>query len=128
MKFATERDLSKIRGQLGSVVNDTVTACSSTSFALKLQAAASMMPHPGQTSNDYRQSMRHASSSESNASLKPELQAAKDRLEAAQSEIRAKDERILQLVREVLIVTILIIGSNKQTVYSFTEYIFLLKL
>ncbi|XP_058802315.1 rootletin [Phymastichus coffea] len=86
MKFATERDLSKLRGHLNSAVSDTVAACSSTSFLMKLQAQAASSFHLPAT-----KSPKH----------EVELQAAVKKLDAAHTEIRAKDERIQQLLREV---------------------------
>lgn len=88
MKFATERDLAKIRGQFNSVISDTVAACSSTGFMMKLQAqAASSFQVPATKS----------------AKDEAELQAANKKLDAAMAELRAKEDRIQQLLREVFI-------------------------
>jgi rootletin len=87
MKFATERDLTKLRGEMNGVANDTLTACSSTSFFLKLQAASSMLPS--------QQANRVQLANEG------ELQSMKEGFEAAKSDIRSKEQRIQQLTREV---------------------------
>ena len=98
MKFATERDLDKMRGQLGGLAQDTVAACSSTSFLMKLQQAAAASGVLGAAQG----MMRSERDGEEAAAARRAEQAAKERLEQALQDIRAKDEKIQQLVREVL--------------------------
>uniref|UniRef100_A0ABD2WUT6 Rootletin-like coiled-coil domain-containing protein n=1 Tax=Trichogramma kaykai TaxID=54128 RepID=A0ABD2WUT6_9HYME len=90
MKFTTERDLGKMRTQLATAASDTLAACSSTGFALKLQA---MLPD--------RQRQSQGQSQLQSSAKAQELQLAKDRLEAALTDVRAKDERILHLTRDL---------------------------
>lgn len=90
-KFATERDLSKLRSEMSNMANEIVMACSSASFSLKMQAAASSsmvgQKDFGQVSTDEFK--------------KPEYNALRERLEIVQNDVRSKDDRIHQLMREV---------------------------
>lgn len=105
MKFATERDLSKMRGQMSGLASDTLAACSSTSFFLKLQAAA----------NAASSSVMAAQPAQVERCQPDEVIAAAARLEQAQAEIRNRDERIQQLVREVCsaLFVYLFLGTRK---------------
>lgn len=94
MKFATERDLTKLRGQVGGLANDVLSACSSTSFFLKLQAAATG------GGNQTDKTAPQFGSSVTNLADEASMSSA---LQAAQAEIHAKDQRIQQLLREVSI-------------------------
>lgn len=100
MKFATERDLTKLRGQVGGLSNDVLSACSSTSFFLKLQAAAGGGGHRvvDKTTHYSATSINNLVSDEASMS---------SALQAAQAEIHAKDQRIQQLLREVTTTSIL---------------------
>lgn len=103
MKFATERDLSKMRGEMNGLANDTLTACSSTSFFLKLQAAANA------ASSSVVRAAQPQHQTERNQAATEEAAA---KLEQALAEVRSRDERIQQLLREVNVQRILFALSD----------------
>ncbi|KAG7207976.1 hypothetical protein KM043_009556 [Ampulex compressa] len=91
MKSATERDISKMRNDIVSTFSDVATACNSTSFAMKIQARA--QPVISQQMHEERQQVTY--------DLKTEIATLKQQYDAAQNEIRVKDDRINQLIRDV---------------------------
>ncbi|XP_024946085.1 rootletin isoform X3 [Cephus cinctus] len=90
-KSATERDLSKLRNKIISTSNDMATACSSVNFAMKMQASAIQQPT---VSQQFQQA-------QATSDMKAEITTLKQQFDVAQNEIRLKEERINQLIREV---------------------------
>ncbi|XP_072755819.1 uncharacterized protein Root [Anoplolepis gracilipes] len=93
MKSATERDLSKLRNEIISSSNEMTSACNSTSFTMKLQAAAV------QSTPSHR--IQQQEEEQAVTVLKTEITALKQQHAADQHEIRTKDDRIDQLIREI---------------------------
>ncbi|XP_032664691.1 rootletin isoform X3 [Odontomachus brunneus] len=93
MKSATERDLSKLRNKVTSSSNDIISACNSTSFTMRLQASA-MQSTPAQK-------MQQQEEGHTMSDLRTEITSLKQQYDAAQHEIRTKEDRINQLIREI---------------------------
>ncbi|KAL6443577.1 hypothetical protein ACFW04_001609 [Cataglyphis niger] len=94
MKYATERDLSKLRNEIISSCNEMTSACNSTSFTMKLQATA-MQSTPSQRTQQQEKEQADVNI------LKTEITALKQQHATLQHEIRTKDDRIDQLIREI---------------------------
>ncbi|XP_014470851.1 PREDICTED: centromere-associated protein E [Dinoponera quadriceps] len=93
MKSATERDLSNLRNKITSSSNEITSACNSTSFTMRLQAsAAQSMPSKKMQEEEEGQTM---------SDLRTEIAALRHQHDAAQHEIRTKEDRINQLIREI---------------------------
>ncbi|XP_043473527.1 rootletin isoform X3 [Leptopilina heterotoma] len=90
VKSSTERDLSKLRNEISIASNFMVSACTSTKFAVKMQMAAAQPITP--------QSFQQIQSA---SDLKAEIASMKQQFDLAQGEIRMKDERIQQLLKEL---------------------------
>ncbi|XP_012287068.1 rootletin isoform X2 [Orussus abietinus] len=98
IKSATERDLSNFRHKMVSTATDLSTACNGVKIAMKIQASAVQPSYTGghvQPQQDQLQQPQAATES------KPDTAVSKQQFDAAQNEIRMKDERINQLIREI---------------------------
>ncbi|XP_071554708.1 uncharacterized protein Root isoform X2 [Temnothorax nylanderi] len=93
MKSTTERDLSKLRNEIISSSNEMTSACNSTIFTMKLQATAAQ--------STPSQKMQQQEEEHAVIVLKTEITALKQQHAADQHEIRTKDDRIDQLIREI---------------------------
>ncbi|KAL0100440.1 hypothetical protein PUN28_019642 [Cardiocondyla obscurior] len=93
MKSTTERDLSKIRNEIISSSNEMTSACNSTNFTMKLQASTAQ-PTPSQK-------VQQQEEEQTMTILKTEITALKQQHATDQHEIRTKDDRIDQLIREI---------------------------
>ncbi|XP_024886462.1 rootletin-like [Temnothorax curvispinosus] len=93
MKSTTERDLSKLRNEIISSSNEMTSACNSTNFTMKLQATAAQ--------STPSQKMQQQEEEHAVIVLKTEITALKQQHAADQHEIRTKDDRIDQLIREI---------------------------
>ncbi|GAB1869589.1 Rootletin [Camponotus japonicus] len=93
MKSATERDLSKLRNEITSSSNEMTSACNSISFTMKLQATA-VQSTPSQR-------LQQQEEEQAVTVLKTEIAALKQQHAADQHEIRTKDDRIDQFIREI---------------------------
>ncbi|XP_012540791.1 rootletin [Monomorium pharaonis] len=89
MKSTTERDLSKLRNEIISSSKEMTSACNSTNFTMKLQASTPS------------QKMQQLEEEQAVIILKTEITALKQQHTADQHEIRTKDDRIDQLIREI---------------------------
>ncbi|XP_034942532.1 rootletin isoform X2 [Chelonus insularis] len=89
IKSNTERDLNKFVNKLSTATNDMTSACSSVKLALQIQASTL------QTST-VQQFKAHESTDS-----KTEIENIKQQWEIAQNDIRIKDDRINQLIREI---------------------------
>lgn len=114
IKSNTERDLLKMKNSIISTFNDVSSACNNTGFAMRMHAA--MQPVVHDFINKFcciihylhfnfivfqiSQHIQQAQEQEVNE-LRTELTAVKQRYDVAQNEIRTKEERINQLVRDV---------------------------
>ncbi|KAK2575631.1 hypothetical protein KPH14_011894 [Odynerus spinipes] len=90
IKSSTDRDLSKLNNQITSTTNDIVSACSNTSILVKLQMSTFQSTAPQQMQE-----------SQALMDVKSEITALKQQHDVAQNEIRMKDDRINQLIREI---------------------------
>ncbi|XP_077281306.1 ciliary rootlet coiled-coil, rootletin isoform X2 [Temnothorax americanus] len=93
MKSTTERDLSKLRNEIISSSNEMTSACNSTNFTMKLQATAAQ--------STPSQKMQQQEEEHAVIVLKTEITALKQQHAADRHEIRTKDDRIDQLIREI---------------------------
>ncbi|XP_076662657.1 ciliary rootlet coiled-coil, rootletin isoform X2 [Andrena cerasifolii] len=91
VKSTTERDLLKMKNSVTSTFNDVSSACSNTGFAMKMHAAVQPM-----ISHQVQQAQEQVTTD-----LKIELSTLKQQYDVAQNEIRAKEEKINQLIRDV---------------------------
>ncbi|KAL6255819.1 hypothetical protein P5V15_013062 [Pogonomyrmex californicus] len=94
MKSTTERDLSKLRNEIISSSNEMTSACNSANFTMKLQATATTQSTPAQR-------MQQQEEAQAVTVLKTEITALRQQQAANQHEIRTKDDRIDQLIREI---------------------------
>ncbi|XP_015432669.1 PREDICTED: LOW QUALITY PROTEIN: rootletin [Dufourea novaeangliae] len=91
IKSNTERDLTKMKNSINFTFNDVSSACSNTGFAMKMQAAVQPMISP-----QVQQAQEQLTTD-----LKIELTTLKQQYDIAQNEIRIKEEKINQLIRDV---------------------------
>lgn len=95
MKFSTERELAKMRGCVNVTINDTISACGSTGFLAKLQQAAQFARGNNNNNNEEQHQVNNNNNNNNSAEEIRKLEA------THLAEIRAKDDRIQQLVDEV---------------------------
>ncbi|XP_066581176.1 centrosome-associated protein CEP250 [Prorops nasuta] len=90
MKTTTNRDLIKLQNSIAGASKDIATACNTTNFALRLQASATQ-PLVSQQVQQVQ----------AISELKTEMANLNQQYELAQNEIRSKDDRINQLIRDI---------------------------
>lgn len=90
MKSTTERDLTKFQNKLTTATNDMTSACSGVKLALQVQASAASQPTISQQYQNNQES-----------ELREELINLKQQHEGMSNDVRIKDERINQLIREI---------------------------
>ncbi|CAD6231744.1 GSCOCG00001565001-RA-CDS [Cotesia congregata] len=89
MKSSTERDLTKFQNKLSTATNEMTSACSGVKLALQIQ------------SSSLQSSVTQQFHAQEALDLKSEMENIRQQWEVAQNEIRMKDERINQLIREI---------------------------
>ncbi|XP_020278588.1 rootletin isoform X2 [Pseudomyrmex gracilis] len=94
MKSATERDLAKLRNDIVASSNEMTSACNSANFTMQLQT------NTGQSTTSQKLQQQQQEE-QATFVLKTEITALKQQHAADQHEIRMKDDRINQLIREI---------------------------